>query len=225
MGIIHWPLNYMNLRNVIPITGDVCNTFIHLFLDGVSAVETMDEYGHLRNDTVHQSWLEHVACCSRIEHDIDSTMVKITLFDYQLFTSIGRKVICIQCSDHFVWSCGYRFFFHRFLFNRFFINRFYFQGFIFNGFIFKEVYIRAIVMISGLVKRWSIFALVTLLNVMPNFLTVRALRSVRTTILVVSSRWPLNGRALSISLGSGTSYDSLVTQCALGREMVVAWLV
>ena len=66
---------------MIFIKGDVSNTFLHLFLDRASAVETSDLYGRNGHDTVNLSWLDHVACCYRFKHEIDGTIVKMTLFD------------------------------------------------------------------------------------------------------------------------------------------------
>ena len=111
MGFIHWLLDDGNAKKVIPNKCNACNSFFHLFLDGVGAIKTSDLYGHFQNDTLKQTWLNQVACGTRIEHTIDSPIVKRTLFDCQVFTSRVRDISFTHCSNHFVCLCGYRFFF------------------------------------------------------------------------------------------------------------------
>ena len=48
----------------------------YIFLDDIGPVETSDLYGHFRNDTLKQPWLNCDACDTRIDHNMRAQWLK-----------------------------------------------------------------------------------------------------------------------------------------------------
>ena len=130
----------------------------YIFLDGIGPVETSDLYGHFRNDTLKQPWLNCDACDTRIDHNMRAQWLKepclaIKSLSVQDVTLSSLIVVITSCDVEATASPS------KDSSSRILLQRIYLQ----------EVNTFSIIMISDIITRWRVLALVKMLNVMPYF--------------------------------------------------------